>query len=324
MKQFQILSFQLLNNEDLVLVQYVGNDTLVEDFPHHNSKLNEKPYVRVCPSVISNIKSSDPSEPPSQTYKKQMRVDNPPQLNAILKPTSTQQVSNHKAVERQKFRISHDGLYNLHEITYDLGGYVSKIVTYPDLVVVCALPALLNETNRVLQLKSSSSQLLSYDTTFQLGNFYVSVLLFGHPQFAGAPVIPACFLVHEHKFQSLTRNWWSSLPNSCLSLPRMTPTFLLSLMRREPSFLQSTPTCQALWDWGAGTICCAQPHLKKFHSTWMICVLFYTVLQRRTTSLNSKYIALLIVVALRECRWTCLLSTCSRNVHWVYDPYQYW
>ena len=99
-KQFQRLPFQLLNNEDLVLVQYVGNYTLVEEFPYQNSKSNKKSYVRVCPSVISNIKSSDPSESPSQTYKKQMRVDNPPQLDAILKPTSTQQVSNHKAMER--------------------------------------------------------------------------------------------------------------------------------------------------------------------------------------------------------------------------------
>ena len=109
-----------------------------------------------------------------------MRVDNPPQLDAILKPTFTQQVSNHKAMERQKFRISHDGLHNLHEITYNLGRYVSKIVTYPDLVVVCALPALLNEAKRVLQLKSYSLQLMSHDTTFQLGDFYVSVLLFRH------------------------------------------------------------------------------------------------------------------------------------------------
>ena len=85
-------------------------------------------------------------------------------------PFSNLQMSNHKAMERQKFQISHDGLYNLHEITYDLGGYISKTVTYPDLVVVCALPALLNEAKHVLQLKSSSPQLLSYDTTYQLGD----------------------------------------------------------------------------------------------------------------------------------------------------------
>jgi len=44
------------------------------------------------------------------------------------------------------------------------------------------------------------TELLSYDTTFQLGDFYVSVLCFRHTLFKEAPVIPAAFLVHERKF----------------------------------------------------------------------------------------------------------------------------
>ena len=84
-----------------------------------------------------------------------------------------------------------------------------------------------------------------------------------------------CLLVHlsslhaslfmNASFSQLMRNWWSSLPNTCLSLPRVTPRFLLSLMRRETSVLQSTPTYQALWDWGAGTIRCAQPNIGWCH-----------------------------------------------------------
>ena len=55
--------------------------------------------------------------------------------------------------------------------------------------------------DRVLLLNSPSAQLLSYDTTFQLGDFYVSVLCFRHTLFKEAPVIPAAFLVHERKFE---------------------------------------------------------------------------------------------------------------------------
>ena len=46
-------------------------------------------------------------------------------------------------------------------------------------------------------------QLLSYDTTFQLGDFYVSSLLFRHVIFKESPIIPALFLIHERKFQSV-------------------------------------------------------------------------------------------------------------------------
>ena len=53
----------------------------------------------------------------------------------------------------------------------------------------------------MLLLKSPSPQLLSYDTTFQLGDFYVSVLSFRHTLFKEAPVMPAAFLLHERKFQ---------------------------------------------------------------------------------------------------------------------------
>ena len=43
---------------------------------------------------------------------------------------------------------------------------------------------------------------LTYDTTFKLGDFYVSILLFKHALFAEAPAIPAAFLMHERKFQA--------------------------------------------------------------------------------------------------------------------------
>ena len=43
--------------------------------------------------------------------------------------------------------------------------------------------------------------LLSYDTTFQLGDFYVPPFLFKHVLFESHPVIPVAFLLHERKFQ---------------------------------------------------------------------------------------------------------------------------
>ena len=42
---------------------------------------------------------------------------------------------------------------------------------------------------------------MSYDTTFQLGDFYISVFSFRHTLFKESPVIPAAFMVHEREFQ---------------------------------------------------------------------------------------------------------------------------
>ena len=40
----------------------------------------------------------------------------------------------------------------------------------------------------------------NYDTTFQLGDFYVSPLIFRHTIFEEKPCIPAMFLIHERKY----------------------------------------------------------------------------------------------------------------------------
>jgi len=104
--------------------------------------------------------------------------------------------------ERQKSRLTHDGLYNLHELAYDLKPFVSSIKTFPDLLVVCGHTSLAVELNTLLQTETDYTQLLSYDTTFKLGDFYLSAFLFRHTLFVSRPVIPAFFLIHERKFQS--------------------------------------------------------------------------------------------------------------------------
>ena len=66
--------------------------------------------------------------------------------------------------------LSRDSLYSLNELGYDMHGFIWKLTTLPDLVCVCGLPEMLEEFDRVLLL-GDCGQVLSYDTTFQLGDF---------------------------------------------------------------------------------------------------------------------------------------------------------
>lgn len=86
----------------------------------------------------------------------------------------------------------------MHEIAYDIPAYIRKIVTYPDLTLVCGLQEIVDEFNNIMVL-THEGQLLSYDTTFQLGDFYVSPLIFRHLLFNEKPCIPVMFLIHERK-----------------------------------------------------------------------------------------------------------------------------
>ena len=96
-------------------------------------------------------------------------------------------------VINQQRRISHDALYNLHEIAYDLPDFMWTIQIFPDLTCVCGMKDILDQMDRILLTESHSKQLLSYVTTFKL--------LFRHTIFKEAPVIPALFLIYERKYQ---------------------------------------------------------------------------------------------------------------------------
>ena len=115
---------------------------------------------------------------------------------------NSKQIKNLQMKHHQSLWLTHDALYNLHEMAYDLNGFVLKITTYPDLVVICAIQSMLNDFETVLEL-NAHLQLLSYDTTFKLGDFYVSTLLFRHTLFTTSPVMPAFFLIHERKFKAV-------------------------------------------------------------------------------------------------------------------------
>lgn len=109
------------------------------------------------------------------------------------------QVSNLQAIERG-FWLSHDALYNLHEPACDLNGFLAKINTYPDITVICNLTIIVSEFDRVVQMSTQSPKLLSYDTTFQLGDYLLS-LLFHHVVLFPSLVLSALFLFHGRKFQ---------------------------------------------------------------------------------------------------------------------------
>ena len=102
----------------------------------------------------------------------------------------------HGNASNQNWKTSHQ------ELAVDLPNFVRALCTHPDLICICSNKELLDELDRVLLVQSPTPQLLSYDTTFQLGDFYVSTLAFRHTLFKEAPVIPLALLIHERKLQA--------------------------------------------------------------------------------------------------------------------------
>lgn len=78
---------------------------------------------------------------------------------------------------------------------------------------------MLDEADRVLKL-DGSPQLLSYDTTFCLGDFYVSPLVFRHTVFLEKPCIPVMFLLHERKFKETHQEMFRECAKNIPSLKK--------------------------------------------------------------------------------------------------------
>ena len=63
-----------------------------------------------------------------------------PELVPVTTPRNMKQLRNLHHKQLQLSRISHDDMYNLHEIAYDIPGYIHKIITFPDLSLQCLDP----------------------------------------------------------------------------------------------------------------------------------------------------------------------------------------
>ena len=69
-------------------------------------------------------------------------------------------------------------------------------VTRENLCMVIGLPEVVKD---FVEVHKGEMPTVYYDTTFNMGDFYISTLLYRHSLFEGCPVIPLLMLVHERR-----------------------------------------------------------------------------------------------------------------------------
>ena len=175
------------------MIQYIGNDEISQAHAHGNAKNQARPFVRTKPSSLERWLKQTKSEDPNAVYKNEIHEEE--------MPRNLKQIQNLRYKGNNEMRISRDALFNIHAIARDSSNeFIHSIHTFPNLVVICGHSLMLDELEKVLYF-DTIEQCLSYDTTFQLGDFYVSALIFRHIIFRENPCMPALFLIHERKFQ---------------------------------------------------------------------------------------------------------------------------
>ena len=125
-KEFQRHAYQLIGNDLVTLVHYVGDETEAANFSHGNMKEDTaKPFVRTCPSTLRKLESACSTSMPGYVYKEEVSSMNcHPEIVSAKTPCNMKQLRNMQYKHLHQSRISQDTLYNLHELAYDISGYV--------------------------------------------------------------------------------------------------------------------------------------------------------------------------------------------------------
>ena len=230
-------------------MHYVGDEGEYEAAPHGNSKSNTREHIRTCPSVITKLKEQDHNSP-INVYQESTANQCPPTHQAVLCPRDLKQVQNSIQNSRSSKRLSQDDVYNLLCYAYEMDGFITELSVYPDLKCFMGLPEVMQEFNRLLQLNSDYTLYCSYDTTFDLGDFYLTPIVFRHVLFENSPVIPLAFMIHRRKYQSLHEDF---LRNLCKHIPNLQKSTVPIITDRERSITNALtnvlPNAQVFYCW---------------------------------------------------------------------------
>ena len=120
------------------------------------------------------------------------------------------QVKNAKDEINQEFWISHDALHNVYQLWYqlkttsrkgDLKDFISHITLYPQIIIHLTPWSVLESLEQLLKI-STYPVVLHYDTVFNIGDYYLSILTFRHGLFIGNPIISCAYMIHSRRYHS--------------------------------------------------------------------------------------------------------------------------
>jgi len=119
------------------------------------------------------------------------------------RPRDRKQCENVKYYQNKTGRLSRDEIFSSIEFALQSGNFLRKFEIYPNLVITLAHEDFLKEAKDIIKLSNADvtlPQLVSYDTTFSMGDFYLSVLVCRNVKLEGDPIFPVAFMIHERKF----------------------------------------------------------------------------------------------------------------------------
>ncbi|XP_065679755.1 uncharacterized protein LOC124806202 [Hydra vulgaris] len=212
----------MLQNGKKALVHYLGNEKSYVDRCHGNSTKSKSFFYRSSHYVFDQVLAQGKNKP-MDAYRSLLSNDPGGHISTSIIPRNPKQVANimTRNAEKNNFH-NKDEVWNSHLVAYSIHPFVRKIESYPDICIVMCCEKIVAQMEEMLELLPCKEITLHYDTTFNLGNYYLSCLAYRHvcletkrnKYLYSLPTVPFAFFIHEkrlaqnHKyfFQTLKEN----------------------------------------------------------------------------------------------------------------------
>ena len=181
-----------------VLIHYLGeDDQVVHETPHGNRTINTcREHKRTMPSVLEKIATNGAN--PGKIYKEMVTNPNVPSASMqVGVPRNMKQVENKKLNDKKANAIDRCGIYGVVELNEELGGIATDLALLPHLRIVLINIELVKVWSK--QKNDVTCNILSYDTTYNMGDFYVSTLIAKNCHFKNMPGFIIGALIHSSR-----------------------------------------------------------------------------------------------------------------------------
>ena len=174
--------------------------------------------------------------------------------HAVLTPRDQNQVRNFRKEVDRHTRLSHDAMFNTYHLCHQLKfnnrkgeplDFIRKFSVHPNVIVQMIGQPIIEELETALKL-STEPVTLHYDTVFNMGDFYLSTLIFKHTMFKNSPVLPFGFLVHTRRYQVDHMQFMEAIRQ--LS-PILASKRIIIVSDREFNFSSVFPLAQQVYCW---------------------------------------------------------------------------
>ncbi|XP_078495172.1 uncharacterized protein LOC144749981 [Ciona intestinalis] len=201
----------------LYLIHYIGDETIHKDSTHGNAKTNTGLFFSTSKRAMDNIAKKVKIEPAKKAYAEyQIEMSKIADQTRLPtdRPRNRKQCANVKYIQNRDALLTNDEIFSTYELMTQTGSFIRKFLIGPDLVVHIAEPEMIKLTSDIIKVSAQHKdlkQVISYDTTFCMGDFYVSVLVCRNVMLDKDPIFPFAFMIHDRKFARYHRDFFHDI-----------------------------------------------------------------------------------------------------------------